>query len=479
MRFVRKQHGPPFMMLEEILAAIILILSTGVSACSLCANNGQEIAITNPDKSLGITSPVSLETCLDLSNALAFIADDSDLCSTAKSLSSLCGCPVTATACTICEEGSTMALPLQVLDGLVDLNVSGSSFGLDTTCELVESAINLYDRTEQRCLDLPFDQLRQICSCSTDGEVVVADDMTCNLCVGGEMIVHMPESSFIHEGTLISCLDAAQLANNTEKGSDVCNAMQDAGTICGCPVSTNACELCGRGGVLGEVYKEIVLESGEVTTCILLEAKLHLVERSSQECSIITDTYASECGCMAELEFQPCTLCPLGEPVPYPERNVSGIEGLGFDYIEHNCGNLDKYISLYGRKSVGCQSAQAIGKLCGCSVKENACSVCGDAIIMQKPLAEAKWATKKIDNVLSPELAATIDADRPFTCELVDSALSLFLDADSDTCFQVHLTRVVFCGCDGSSSVKIKSVIWVPRCVGAVSLLVRCEKVPI
>jgi hypothetical protein len=201
---------------------------------------------------------------------------------------------------------------------------------------------------------------------------------------------------------LISCPDAAQLANNTEKGSDICNAMQDAGTICGCPVSTNACELCGRGGVLGEVYKEIVLESGEVTDCILLEAKLRLAEQSSQECSANTKLYASECGCMAELEFQPCTLCPLGEPVPYPERNVSGIEGLGFDYFEHNCGVMDKSAALWDRSSSVCRTGQVVGKLCGCSVEESACSICGNGKTMTKPLAEAKWANGNFDRVSFP-----------------------------------------------------------------------------
>jgi hypothetical protein len=463
-------------MLNYILAAI-LILSTGVSACSLCQDDGQkEIAIANPDKRLGITSPVPLETCLDLSNALAVIPDNSDLCFQSRSLSSLCGCPVPAKACTICEAGSSMALPLQVLDGLVDLSENGSSFGLATTCELVESAINVYKSDEQRCLDLPFDQLRQLCSCSTDGEVM-QDDKSCNMCVGGETAIDRWSESihFKYEGNFISCLDASRLVNNTEKGSDVCNAIQAVGTRCGCQISTNACKLCG-GGVMREYWKEFFLENGEITDCLLLEAKLHLVEQSNQECSINKELFGSACGCEEEVKYEPCTFCPLGEPVPYPERNLSGLQGLGFDFIEHNCGILEKAATLVDKTNILCKSGQLISKLCGCATKANACSICGDGHVMTKPLAEAAWGSGKAQRFLlelvSPEVAAIADIDRKFTCELIDSFFSSLFEADDGFCFYDRLVRGHFCGCDGISSTGAKALVWIQRCSGALSSMV-------
>lgn len=456
-----------------LLLTTFLCFVKDVSACPLCVN-GEEI--TNPVKRLGITNPLSLETCLDLSNAVGFLAEGSELCLQSRALGGLCGCPVPPTACTICAQGSNMTQPLQVLDGLVELDESGTSFGLDTTCELVESAIGLYDETAQLCLDLPFDKLRSYCACSgtpSDEEIMVVENTaTCNICVGGELLWDVSESSFIYQERLITCRDAVQLASSTVKGSDVCKLIQDAGTICGCPIPDDACELC-RGGFLGEASKEIVLVDGEVIACNVLEARLHLVDESSQECSS-TDVYAAECGCTAGVEFQPCTLCPLGESVPYPERNVSGIDGLGFDYVEHNCAAMEYAITFSDVTSVTCKTAQVIGKLCGCAVKQNACSICGAGNTMTKPLALSSWALGNSVNFL-PDLAATIDADQPFTCELVDSTLSYWYEMDHNICFYIHLTKGSSCGCEGSSKRQVKAVIWTQRCIGCISLIVSCD----
>ena len=383
-----------------------------------------------------------------------------------------------------------MALPQQLLDGLVDFNDGVTSPEVETTCELLESAINLYENTEQRCLDLPFDQLRQFCSCSTDGEVI-QDNVTCNLCVGGETIVQLSNSSFMYDANLISCLDAAHLANSTEKGSDVCNAMENAGTICGCPISTNACQLCGQGGVLDESNKETVLESGQVTDCILLEAKLHLVEQSSPECLMNKELYASACGCKAEVEFQPCTLCTLGEPVPYPERIIPGLDDLdvsafagmpGFDITwwsqsEKKCGTIERSIALLDRSSSVCIFTQAFSKLCGCAPKTNACSLCGDGNSMTKPFAEAEWTSGKklqeiLSGVVSAESASAVDYDRMYSCEIVDSAITSWAEASDGMCFYEHLIRGDFCGCDGTSTRGVKAIIYLQRCSGALSLIV-------
>jgi hypothetical protein len=465
---------PPAAMATAIL--FILNTITRTSACSLCLNG--EI-ISNPAKRIDLTQPVPLATCLDLSNILAFVDETSDLCLQARSLSSLCGCPArrdttntTTTTCTVCAEGSNMTLPLQVLDGLLELPMSGASFGLTTTYEILESAINQYEHNEQRCLDLPFDDLRQYCACSsnTDDDEAPAEEAdsttACNFCVGGEQLVEISDSSFVFQGALISCLDAAELVRTTEKNSDNCRALQSAGTICGCPVPSNGCELC-RGGVLGDPNREIVLANGDVTACNVLEASLQLLDEGSLECSL-KDQYAAECGCTAALEFQPCTLCPLGEEVPNPERNISGIEGLGYDYIEHNCGILADAASNTDLNSDFCKSTQLLGKLCGCAVKKNACSICGDGNSLTKPLATSIWAVGKTE----AEMDIAFDVNGLFSCEIVDSTFSALYQTDDDYCYYIHLTKGVGCGCEGTGNNQVIALIWTQRFSGFLSLLV-------
>lgn len=402
---------------------------------------------------------------------MSFLAEGSETCLQSRALSGLCGCPVPPAACTICDQGSNMTLPLQVLDGLVELDASGTSFGLDTTCELVESVIGLYEETSQLCLDLPFDKLRSYCACSTPGNeeiMTVENASTCNICAGGELLRDVSDSSFHYQDSFITCQDAVQLANSTVKGSDVCNLIQGAGTICGCPVRDDACELC-QGGFLGNA-NDVVFVDDEVISCSVLEARLHLIDKSSQECSHAADMFSAECGCTAGVEFQPCTLCPLGESVRYPERNISGLDGLGSGFVEPNCAAIEQAAALYDVNSILCTTVKAIAKLCGCAGRPNACSICGAGNTMTKPHAKSSWAIGKTGVNILPAL--TVDVDYPFSCEIADSALSYWADTDDNMCFYAHLTKGTSCGCEGPSQMKVKALVWTQQCVGLISLIV-------
>ena len=115
--------------------------------CRLCRDESSMMA--HPGLVLDLKRPLPLKTCQDLGNALTFLSEDSDLCSNARSLATLCGCPQDSNfdKCTICDKSTSMTRPKQVLDGLVDLG-DQDTFGLERTCELVESSINILSKDE-------------------------------------------------------------------------------------------------------------------------------------------------------------------------------------------------------------------------------------------------------------------------------------------------------------------------------------------
>lgn len=61
----------------------------------------------------------------------------------------------------------------------------------------------------------------------------------------------------------------------------------------------------------------------------------------AQSANLSTKATGRPVAAKSEAEFAPCGLCPGGEPVPYPDKEIVGIEGFGFDYIEPRCGTLD------------------------------------------------------------------------------------------------------------------------------------------
>ena len=78
---------------------------------------------------------------------------------------------------------------------------------------------------------------------------------------------------------------------------------------------------------------------------------------------------------------------------------------------------LPKYSSL-------CKASYSIAKLCGCVVKEHACSICGDDCVINSPLASSSWALGSSNKALS-QLVSAIQLDETFSCEFYNSTLQV------------------------------------------------------
>eukprot|EP00540_Astrosyne_radiata_P015554 CAMPEP_0116853922 /NCGR_PEP_ID=MMETSP0418-20121206/18245_1 /TAXON_ID=1158023 /ORGANISM="Astrosyne radiata, Strain 13vi08-1A" /LENGTH=200 /DNA_ID=CAMNT_0004486505 /DNA_START=147 /DNA_END=750 /DNA_ORIENTATION=- len=70
---------------------------------------------------------------------------------------------------------------------------------------------------------------------------------------------------------------------------------------------------------------------------------------------------------------QQCTICKDGSAVPFPEKTLD-FERIPVD----NCGSLETTAGFLRLGTGFCNSIQAIGTLCGCSIPENACTLCRD-----------------------------------------------------------------------------------------------------
>lgn len=459
-------------MFVSTLFAVLLALHVkqATAACSLCFDGE---AISKPDHVLDLSEPLSIRTCQDLVSVLILIPEEDKLCSSARAVSTLCGCPnLVQNACTICGN-KNMSRPLQNLDGLVDLG-DVDFFGLTPTCALVESGMNIFKQGGQACSSLPIDELQMYCGCQwteDEGE----DNDACMLCPGGEIV---PENGVLlllelnENGKRISCTDAHELVKGEKRGSSLCNDIQRGSTRCGCPVPENACQLCPDGSkVAGANFVDSIF--GIRQSCESYFYQMHRYDRDSAECQSLDDNGREACGCDKKEEFVPCTLCPGGESVAYPNKEIVGMEGLGFDYVEPRCGTFEQG-ALYADKSDGlCSAARTLAKVCGCNARETSCSICEAGTSMTNPFGEFQWAFGSLSDSLDSlqGLYETIDtSDRKFTCELGDSYLSSLYDNEDDFCYWNQLIRGTACGCSGSNSTKVAALVWTQRCSGLLSL---------
>lgn len=195
-------------------------------------------------------------------------------------------------------------------------------FGLEPACALSDSGINVFDKDSPECTSLPIDDLQLYCACPSDEQD--KETTTCTLCPGGEIVPNDPENDIFYlilntDGQQISCSEAQQLVQAEERGSVLCDDVQRGSTVCGCSVPENACELCPNGEI-GSNFERLETSFGIRQGCITFSHQLHRYDADSAECKSLDSGYRDTCGCQKEVEFVPCTLCPFGESVPYPEK---------------------------------------------------------------------------------------------------------------------------------------------------------------
>ena len=278
---------------------------------------------------------------------------------------------------------------------------------------------------------------------TTTAQTTTTTTTSCNLCRGGEPIL-FPDKSISIPGFafLDTCGSLGAVLPFLGPNSTECGLLQSLGTLCGCPMQQNACQLCREQeeeeeeDVTGSVTTsnsttiptpESVLSNpqgdlpflsflfgGVVPTCELYEAYLHNFNDTTSDCIVGQEFLSQYCGCpslsSSSLDIPstpamnnndndstntaptPCNLCPSGANMTTPNANIS-IPGFPF----RTCHELnDAVIFLTDEGSPQCDLVQSISSLCGCPPpqdQQERCTLCEDGSSAPFPDKPVQWAT--------------------------------------------------------------------------------------
>jgi hypothetical protein len=128
----------------------------------------------------------------------------------------------------------------------------------------------------------------------------------------------------------------------------------------------------------------------------------------------------------------PCTVCPNGDPITFPEKALSLP---GFEFID-SCGSLDSTIGLVLQSDADeCALIQSVSSLCGCPIQNGACYLCGEGSFVQQPDLQVPYLLD-------------IDGLTP-TCEFIEAYLHSIPETDS-MCGGTNAFTASYCGCPDS-----------------------------
>ena len=438
----------------------------GGDSCTVCVTGDP---ITLPDEHLGLLEPVPMVDCAAMDSLAVFLTVGSSDCDGVQSIGSLCGCPKRENACTLCGNDGQITRGNHTLQPIpADL-----PRGLRYDCDVLEAQLNVLTQDNDVCLARQTDQrLLRECGCSNYQEPTQQEQEQqqlqrepCTLCPFGL------EANFSNArvddlfGTECSVLGGA--VAEYDLGSNECQRVQNLSSLCGCPVSRDACQMCPHGMVAPEQ------PHGNYFTCEFVAASLHTFQSNDTQClaaqqdrtvtlnstqytegittaveiALLQQEHKNKCLCKPPPET--CSLCPNGEWVPLPDKAVD-TELLRLPSALSSCAILAGAAAANAPGTDECLQLQVFGKYCGCSPIDYGCSLCpneeedgGDA--MKWPTKVFQWTRGHVLDAL-PSWLRNVAHDGPQSCEILDSNLNLLYQEDSTECF-VQQLRSDACGC--------------------------------
>lgn len=341
------------------LVYMLMCSSAKAEPCSICPN--ADDSITLPDKMISVPGVPLVDTCGTLDSFIGLLlTEDTEECQTIRSVGSVCGCPIQNDACNLCSEGSI---------GHPDREVPyilREQFGAFVpTCELLEAYLHNINETNSTCSTAQT-ILSDYCGCS-DRPTQQPGEVQCSLCPLGD-VPAFPEKRLNISGFPVdTCgdLDAASILYLRE-GSEICSLMQSVSTYCGCPIPDNACSLCRDGSrvTLPQAQFPGISDDqfGFPATCGLVEARLHTMSDSEQQCQD-AQYLGTVCGCPSVENH--CVWCQGEEDVFVADRPIPQLEErFGFDLL---CGEALLLQYQVEEDSEICIAAADKSWLCGCN----------------------------------------------------------------------------------------------------------------
>jgi hypothetical protein len=198
--------------------------------CTLCPRGE---AVPDANRLLSIQG-IPFETCGEAEQAaVLYLSQDSDTCNIFQSVSSLCGCETSSSlesSCSLCPDGSSVALPeedLRVLLG-ASASIRGSDLrGIELTCRVVEAAALTFEEDSQDCRDVRF--VAGVCGCPPI-------ENACDFCPGEDLVY--PDREMRIAVTVLNavptCGQINGLGTQVKKGSAMCDLANSVNFVCGC-----------------------------------------------------------------------------------------------------------------------------------------------------------------------------------------------------------------------------------------------------
>lgn len=319
----------------------------------------------------------------------------------------------------------------------------------------------------------------------------------CTVCKDGSA-VPFPDKAINVEGIPVdTCRSLETTAGFLIQGTDFCNSVQSIGTLCGCEIPDNACNLCTDGSTVSNPSLNLPTyyandfifgaPEGVVLNCESMESILHNYEEDSTLCHSTRVDIATDCGC-PEVEVdtiltkfptvspaptvdppESCTLCLGGEDILFPDKPLD----LGDLPIE-NCADLVSFAALLTVESSDCAGIRSFGPLCGCPAGPDGCSLCPHGEIPSRPDQRLSWFSE-FGSSISDSFQSIGES---LTCEWLDSTLQSLSKETLPfeginaalTCLSSQLKSSI-CGCRPDWRQRL--LIWSYRTSACLSIIVR------
>jgi hypothetical protein len=139
---------------------------------------------------------------------------------------------------------------------------------------------------------------------------------------------------------------------------------------------------------------------------------------------------------LVKAQYDPCTVCPTGDPITLPEKafNLPGFE------LVDTCGALDSAVGTFFQSDDDeCALIHLMSSICGCPIPDGACYLCGENSSVQQP-------DRKVPYFLD------IDGVSP-TCEFVEAYIHSISETDP-VCGGTKASTASYCGCPNSPPIE-------------------------
>ncbi|KAL3928284.1 MAG: hypothetical protein SGBAC_012718, partial [Bacillariaceae sp.] len=317
--------------------------------------------------------------------------------------------------------------------------------------------------------------------------VATAAAAPCTTCIEGSISKPDQLLNIVSPIPIETCTDLNALSVFVDDSTEECLGIRMMGGLCGCPQPENACGLCPEGYTLQNPLKTLDPSSSEVLqtasagldlNCAFVDSYVKVASQSDDFCNSTLETFQQDCTCMAvevstptssPVAFEPCTLCPDGSPMLYPDNPIP-VKVPDIPVKLDTCRDVAAAGALMSLDADICFSAiQVFASFCGCPTlvkdqSEDTCILCPDGTIPE-PYNQFYLAS---EHEATSEAYGEYWDNQYLTCGFSGIALARDFEPGSEFCFQSQLRREM-CGCP--THPKMPPLIWSRRVVAALSML--------